>query len=384
MRHYRYDVRDMLQAFVLAFDIRRVMCGTLAIAWTIVVILLFYGIFAWRAASGNAPDYNASEVAWRMLTDTQPTPERIALWAGMLGVWWLGFSCMATPILRSGAMEVALDRRLKFADMSAASRHLAPRVTWAPLIAMFVPTLMLGLCALWALLAKIPGVAGEICTLVGLPFALLFGFIGGLALLTTLLAAPLMGPAAVVEGHDVLEALSRAVSYLYQRPFRFLGYALFQLIGKVAALAFSALVLCLSWGFVAVGLYIVGEGALAEQSVRLALAPGSVFPAPEATSGVPHVVILPAARMLAGLFWSTALFAAGWWLVVVLGMDLFRYLLLRYEVDGVTYNEIMDPQQYMAAHKHLNAIESAEQAAKSREETPTPAPATPAPVETKS
>ncbi len=373
MRAYRHDVRDLSQALLLGFDIRRLMLGILGVVWTAVVILGFHAIFTWRALNDHLTTENAvaADIAWRALRDTRLSPERVMLWLSMAGIWWLGFSRLAGPIQRSQALEVSRDRRPSFKELTASARRLGGLVTFGPMIAAAVPAGFFGLVALWALLAKIPGAAGEILSLIFLPVALVLGLLGGFALITVLFAAPFMPPAAVVEGHDILEAVSRAISYMYQRPFRFVAYFAVKLGVKAAALLLAALLLAGTWAFLLGGLYVVGEGVIASDVLTIIFNPSNIG---EDTSMIAH--------SLGGIFWSTAAVALGWWVVLALGSDLMMYLLLRFDVDGITYDEVMDPQEYMAAHRHLNALETAEQAAKSLEESPpaTPAPATPAPA----
>jgi hypothetical protein len=122
------------------------------------------------------------------------------------------------------------------------------------------------LVLLWSLLTYIPGLAGGAISAVTLPFVLLVVVPAAAFTLVGVLAAPMMGPTAVVEGRDYLEAISRPMSYVMQRPARYAAYWLAKL-GVLAASALAGVaVLAIAWGMVALALWLVGQGTRARWS----------------------------------------------------------------------------------------------------------------------
>ena len=146
-------------------------------------------------------------------------------------VWWfsllqtmLGVTISAlfgTAICRMAAREAtghdrSLIRDLKFSTKQFPSTIIAPLVVLAAIIGIGAIIWIAGLAG------RIP-VAGEI--LLGLVWGvlILLGFLMSLILLGMLLGWPLMFASSVVERNDAGDAMSRSLSYLWNRPW----YALF-------------------------------------------------------------------------------------------------------------------------------------------------------------
>src|SRR5687768_12788386 len=101
MRFHNHDFRDMSQAFSLGFDIRRVLVMATAASWTLAVLGLYFVLISWRVAGHSIEKALTPEQlahSWRILTDMRLSADRVLLWLGILGLWWLGFARLITPV----------------------------------------------------------------------------------------------------------------------------------------------------------------------------------------------------------------------------------------------------------------------------------------------
>lgn len=338
----------MRLAFGLAFDLRRISCACLGLCWT---AALLFGALAVLARSLHHGDYTAGGLrgAWRILFEGPLTPSLGLLWGVMLLAWWLGFSYLTAPIHRSVALDIGRDESETSFRISALNRQ----ATLAPLLGLLAPLAMLALVILWSLLALIPGAFGAVIAIVTLPMALIAALIGAALLLIIVFATPLVAPTAGIEGRDYFEAVSRPMSYVMQNVGRYVLYWIAKL-GVVAASAIAGLaVLGVAWAMVGAALWLTGQGELAAAAVRESLA-----------SGAGDLSEAPTPFGIAVVVWISAFLLAGWLLVVWLSCDTIMYLLLRYRIDGVTFDRVMIPEEAIRALP--SAVETAEQAEESR------------------
>lgn len=369
MRVHHHDMRDMGLAFGLGFDLRRVMIMAVAASWTAAVFGLYFALISWRVGGHSlegAMEPGRILKSWAVLTDLRPTPERVLLWFSMLALWWIGFGKLVTPVQRSLALEIARDERLDSRQMTAASGRLASLVVGSPLSGYAVAALLFAVVLGWGLLAKIPGLAGAIIAAIFLPVAFIAALVAGIVLVVVTLGLPLMPPAAVMECRDVMDVVSRATAYVLQRPLRYL-LGLTLKLGVMLGAAFVAiLALGLAWALILGALWLVGEGEIAQSTLSLVT-----------RSGEPLGPATPAAALFAAVFYASALLALGWFMTVGAATDTLLYCIMRYEVDGVTFDEIMIPQEFVK--RHLSAADTHEQAkaAQAAAASETPAPAEP-------
>src|SRR5262245_50736360 len=145
MRVHRHNFRDMGLAIALGFDLRRVLLMSVAAVWTLAVFGLYFVLISWRVG-GHSLDtaLTADETmkAWAVFTDTRLTFDRVLLWAGMAGLWWMGFARIITPVQRSIALEIARDDRLDSRQMGAASHRLSGLVTGGPIVSLVMAGLL--------------------------------------------------------------------------------------------------------------------------------------------------------------------------------------------------------------------------------------------------
>jgi hypothetical protein len=346
MRVHRHDFRDLALAFGLSFDLRRVSQAAVALSWTLIVLMGVVSLLSWRAGGMLRPD--GMLLAWESAT-TGWTPLKGLIWSCVIAGWWAGFAYLAAPAMRSAALDIARDERDRECNIPSLNRQAA----FSPLLVGVPAALALACVVLWALLTLIPGVTGGVLAAVTLPIALLAAAAGAVFLVVGVLAAPMMGPAAVVEGRDYLEALSRPMSYVMQRPGRYFAYWAAKL-GVVGASAVAgAAVLAVVWGMVGLALWIIGQGDLAARVMTEISAEGTASFEQQ-----------PAAFGIAVVFWSSLFVLAAWLMVVALNCDMLIYLLMRYRVDGVTFDKITVAEEKLKVLK--NATETAIEAEEAR------------------
>jgi hypothetical protein len=348
MRTLHHDVRDLPSAFGLAFDLRRVTQSGAALAWTLIVAMGVFAVLSWRI-EGHLLSPDGVYGAW-YLVSRPPTPLTALVWACVLVGWWVGFAYLCAPVQRSAAMDIARDERDRNPNIPPLNRQAAV----VPLMVLVVPALCFLLLLLWSLLTYIPGVVGGVLAGVTLPLALMLVAFGAAFLVIGVVSAPLMGPAAVIEGRDHLEALSRAMSYVMQRPGRYFAYWAAKLGVMAASLLVGAATLGVMWAMVAGALWLVGQGDVAAHAVKEATATGSG-----------NFEGSPAAFSIGVVFWASTFVLFSWWMVVGLSCDVLIYMLMRYRVDGVTFDKITVAEEQL--DKLKTAVETAQQAEESRE-----------------
>lgn len=346
----------MSLAFGLAFDLRRVMQSGLALSWTLVVLLGLSAILSWRTSAGMMTA-EGIYVAVMSIAQSPWTPLKLLLFGCMAMSWWVGFTYLCAPIQRGAALDIARDERERNPSIPPLNRQAA----FAPVLVMLAPLIALLTLALWALLTYIPGTAGALVATITLPVALLVAIPCAAFLVVGVLAAPMMAPTAVVEGRDYLEAVSRPISYVLQRPGRYFVYWLAKLGVMGASAIAGAAALGVAWALVGLALWLTGQGELAHLSAMQALADPDMPRAPETAMGI------------AVVFWGSVFMLAAWLAVVGLSCDMIIYLLMRYRVDGVTFDKIAVAEERLQfAKTALETADEAEQARKRFDALPTP------------
>ncbi|MBX3473696.1 MAG: hypothetical protein KF754_04880 [Planctomycetes bacterium] len=349
MRFFYYDVRDMPQAIVLACNLRRVVHACYAMLWTFCVVLGLFSILNFRATGSLALSPSGMYAAIETLGRAPVTLGRLAFWGCILLGWWLGFGYLNAPVLRGAALEIARDERGKLAPEPFLFRMAAV----SPVLAMGIPALLAGVILLWSLLAHIPGAAGGVTLVLTLPLALVCALVAALGGLLFLSAAPMMPAAAVVEGRDYLEAFSKPAGFVLQKPFRYAGYLLAKVLVVLLATVAGALVLGLAWGLVAGCMAVVGAWEVIEGAWVITSQPQAAIE----TAQLPHFAV-------ASVFWASVATLLCWLSAVSQSADLLTYLLMRYRIEGATFDQVAVAEERL---KQLaTAIQTAEQAEEAR------------------
>jgi hypothetical protein len=176
--------------------------------------------------------------------------------------------------------SVRLKEALNFARERFLSYLGAPLLPLAGLIALMVLLILFGLMENILLL-------GELASVVIIPLALLLGVIATVILIG-LLGLPLMYATLSAEGSDSFDAISRSYSYLYQAPWRYLGYAAVALGYGIVTVFFIGLASSLAIYLARWGLNLLPVTSQRELSFLFAWAPTSFGWRDLLLSGSPH------------------------------------------------------------------------------------------------
>ncbi len=189
-----------------------------------------------------------SRPAWGMFGDGVGFTDAVCLL--LCGLWSLAiWAFFGGAITRIGAVQLACDERIGWA---AALRHArskwfsyfsAPLFPAIGILAAALPVLLLGLMLKFGF--------GVLLTALVWPLALVAGLVMVVLLLGLLFGWPLMWATISAEGTDNFDALSRCYAYVFQRPLRYLFYAMvaafFGAVGWLLVSNFAAGVVDLSY-----------------------------------------------------------------------------------------------------------------------------------------
>ena len=140
----------------------------------------------------------------------------------LLAIW----SFFGGAITRIAAVELARDERIELGEATRFANARYGSYLWSPL-SVIVAALVFALCIMgmaWVCDATWSWGLGKLLLIVGLPLALLGGGLILLLAIGGILGLGLMFPAVSAEGTDAFDAVSRAFSYVFSRPWRFLWY----------------------------------------------------------------------------------------------------------------------------------------------------------------
>ena len=251
---------------------------------------------------------------------------------------------------------------------------------------------------------------GSILVALLLPLALLSGFIMTLIAVGTLTGMPLFAPAVAAEGTDSFDAVSRGFSYVYSRPWHFLGYqglsAVYGYISIAFVILFAILMCHLGieagkWGYELSGLWKTAEGKAAFEEVanrswglilsdehtachRYGWDVGDIVRRPSPYGRLQTIannIVQPGARATDKLpvTYALATVFTTFWLVITLGLALgyvvsfalsqqtIIYYVLRKKVDGIEMNEVFEDVE---EEKPATAVEPAKPVDAKPEEKP--------------
>ncbi|MCS7306227.1 MAG: hypothetical protein NZ602_14110 [Thermoguttaceae bacterium] len=239
-------------------------------------------------------------------------------WLWKLAVWaFFGGAVTRIAVVRLAVEErLPLSKALQFARQKWPSYFAAPLFPFLGMILAGLPIAILGLFLKFDVGVLIAGLFW--------PLALLAGTMIMILLVGLLFGWPLMWTTISAEGTDCFDALSRSYAYVFQRPLRYLFYALIAALlgalGWILVSQFAAGVIQLTYWWAGWG-YGGNAADLVNQT-----APGPI-------SGIGKVLIrfwvacvkLAAISYLAAYFWVAASAI---------------YLLLRYDVDATEMDEV--------------------------------------------
>lgn len=283
MRELRQDWRDIFLGFRIALDAKKIILGAAGLVISLLWVAILSGVFSVFGLADNIDHNTVVDAVFRPPVDTAAlkvvfdAPTSVPAWKaaylsttpgrfqemlcgvvqnglevkefvglliiglGLLAIW----SLIGGGITRIAAVELAKDERIELGESTNYSSSKFWSYFWSPL----VPVLGVLFFGFWvavvSVCGRIPAVGNLwilLCSL-GFPLALLAGFLIVLIMIGGLFGLILMFPTISAEGTDAFDAISRAYSYVYSKPWRFIWYCLVALAYGVAVVAF---VVCFS------------------------------------------------------------------------------------------------------------------------------------------
>jgi hypothetical protein len=252
MRELKGDWRDLFNGFMVALDLRKCF---LALCGIVVTIVLGGGMTITLGNWLNPPAVQppgdlvlhkwwvAQCQAWHVIYQGKPlvaVAYSVAFVLLFAAIW----SYFGGAIARIAAYEVAKDgERIETRKALQFSRKKFWSFFWAPLICV-IGFLFFAFCNyVGGLVGRVLDLAWIGAPLVALllPLAILSGFIMTLIVIGTFAGLPLFAPAVAAEGTDSFDAVSRGFSYVYSRPWQYLGYQIVSAAYGYVSVAFVIL-----------------------------------------------------------------------------------------------------------------------------------------------
>lgn len=338
MRELTGTWRDLFRSFRIALDPRKITLAVAGITLSVAFILLtLLAVFlcrdegVWNALRSSTADKLFLELSDALRFGSVTCPGfRIAVLAIVALACWPVWAYFGGAISRIAAVEIAKDERLTLSEALSFAKEKYRSIFWSPL-AVIIAILFFGLCnAAVGLIGRIPGGVGQLLVSVPLILALFSGLLMALLTIGLVFGFPLMIPTICVEGTDAFDAISRSMSYVYARPWRYLWN---KLVAVVYGIPCAAFIIVFAILMVAMGL---GFGALgmgdAFTDLRLALRG-------RALSTMAGNV---AAVFFVGWLYFVAASVLGYLVSYCLSSKTMIYMLLRKAEDGTEMTEVYE------------------------------------------
>jgi hypothetical protein len=251
------DWRDIFKGFRVALDPRKITLavGGISLSLALLFFIPFGVLFAIDLARITL-SRESDTVVWdiikngdivgladaiRFLLRLAVTDSGVFALVGgiaLLAIWYV-WAYFAAGICRIAAIEVARDERIELNEALGFAREKFRSVFYAP-VAVVLAIAFFGACnALVGLLARVlPWGLGHLLVSVPLVLALFVGFLMALLAVGLACSWPLMVPTICTEGTDGFDAISRSMSYLYARPWRYLWCKLVAIAYGIPCIAF--------------------------------------------------------------------------------------------------------------------------------------------------
>jgi len=264
MRELKGNWKDILASFKIAFDPAKVVLAFAGVVLTVIGVLIikalvnhagFLVILGVIVAAGLITYFCFKEKGDRT---------RLYIWVGgiaaaiilgiifkaseklyaavpfLAGGFWLliVWSFCGGAITRIASVEIASDERIGLKNAVKFALKKYPAFIWSPLVPILGILFLAFLIILAGLLCYIPWIGPGILALIFFPLMLLAGFVIFVVAIGGVLGFQLMFPAIGAEASDAFDAISRAYSYIFSQPWRWLYY-------NVVAVVYAALVMLL-------------------------------------------------------------------------------------------------------------------------------------------
>lgn len=341
MRELYGDWRDVFKGFRMALDPRKITLAVGGIALSTVfvfVALLLVFVIRDEGVRRAITEYRAATLLIQMGEALEfgcaTQPNFCPLVAGIIAiVTWFAWAYFAGAICRIAAVEVAKDERIELVEAAKFAREKYRSVFWSPL-AVILAIVFFGLCnAAVGLLGRIPWGIGQIIVSLPLVVALFSGLLMALLLVGLILGAPLMIPTICVEGTDSFDAISRSMSYVYARPWRYLWCKLVAAVYGIPCAAFIVLFTAL---FVGMGIR-AGAWGMGAAFGDLGKSLSGVLPG--------SVLGNIAAVIYAGWIYVIIASVLGYVISYILTSNTIIYMILRKAEDGTEMTEVYEEEE---------------------------------------
>ncbi|MFT3786122.1 MAG: hypothetical protein QM770_08150 [Tepidisphaeraceae bacterium] len=155
-------------------------------------------------------------------------------WFAILLAWWglLMVAIFGGAISRIAAVEVAREEKISIRNALRFSFAKLVSYVSAPIMPLLVVIGIALLLAIAGWLSELAFIGGTLTVVIGIAFcvAIFLAVLAGLALIGVVGGFGLMYPTISVEGSDSFDAVSRAFSYVFARPWRVFFYSLVAVI----------------------------------------------------------------------------------------------------------------------------------------------------------
>ena len=294
--------------------------------------------------------FSTAEAGPRVFAGYHLQPHELAWWQTLLTafVFLLIWSFFGAAMLRTAAMKLARDEPLSLREAVRFGGKNGPSFLLAPVLVLLFAGFFVFCNA-------------SILVVVLFPLVLISSLLIVLALLGGLVGLPLMWAGIAIEQNGPLEALSRAFSYIFARPFRFFfGYFLVFVVMSVVVVAGGHFDRTVT-ETVKIGIVnSTFDDLVAKDVEEPALLRDAYLNSDRArqeVEGVAEIRNIRRARWseVVGFFWMWLLLSAfllgirGYAFYLFLGGTVSLYLQLRREVDGTDEEEIYPESETEAA-----------------------------------
>ena len=248
MRELCGDWRDIFTGFRMALDPRKITLAVGGIALSTVLVLLallLVFVISDEGVRKTITEHRAETLLLEMTgtfksycrTESGIAPLLLSI---IVIVSWSVWSYFGGAICRIAAVEIAKDERIELVEAAKFAGGKYRSIFWSP-IAVILVIVFFGLCnAAVGLLGRIPWGIGQLLVSIPLVLALFSGLLMALLSVGLVFGLPLMVPTICVEGTDSFDAISRSMSYVYARPWRYLWCKLVAIAYGIPCAAFIA------------------------------------------------------------------------------------------------------------------------------------------------
>ncbi|MFH0963408.1 MAG: hypothetical protein V2A58_05285 [Planctomycetota bacterium] len=275
MRELKQNWKDIFGGFKLAFDLWKIVLAFAGIALTVLVhvivnsvpvplvtgifgvlvaLALLYALFNMlnRASKPVSPRKTAVFflLALAILVVTavlaygsaKSGAVKDAVKLGIAVIFVLAiWSLFGGAITRIAAVEIATDDRIGLSEAFRFACRKYKEYILAPVLAVAFIAFLALLIWIGMIVSSIPVLGTVLLILIIFPLVILAGFIITLVLIGLVFGFQLMWPTISAEGSDSFDALSRAYSYVFSRPWKYIWYNLVVVLYALACIVFVSL-----------------------------------------------------------------------------------------------------------------------------------------------